>query len=329
MSLSHAKVVDVLTALFYYSLVVLLIIAIAASVCLSGYFVSRRRSFLYAMISFLFYFFDVSLPFSHTFVTPETVLEAKSFWDVGNPVLSVIFGGGALLFLWLAVCQYVGKGGPLIRFGPVVVFVVGSAALFQGIQNPQWREFLFYSMRSLYILFCLAVLLVWRFTSEDSATRETLSKHAWVGVVTLVLTLAILIEDVYVQLVFNPSVMPSDSWFLAEKSFAENILFLFFAFAAIWAAKKTLSLRYVTPPERDDAPMSESIDRVLPLYAQQRGLSQRESEVLRLVVMGKDNQNIASELHLSPNTVKVHVRNILKKAGQTDRRALTQDFWKN
>ena len=46
------------------------------------------------------------------------------------------------------------------------------------------------------------------------------------------------------------------------------------------------------------------------------------------VLLGKDNQNIASEMHLALSTVKVHVHNILQKTGHTNRQELIQDFWK-
>ena len=42
-------------------------------------------------------------------------------------------------------------------------------------------------------------------------------------------------------------------------------------------------------------------------------LSQRELEVLQLVAEGLSNPEIASRLYLSPNTVKVHTRNIFGK----------------
>lgn len=43
--------------------------------------------------------------------------------------------------------------------------------------------------------------------------------------------------------------------------------------------------------------------------------SQRELEVLKLVVEGCSNREIAIALHLSPNTVKTHVRALLNKLG--------------
>jgi NarL family two-component system response regulator LiaR len=42
-------------------------------------------------------------------------------------------------------------------------------------------------------------------------------------------------------------------------------------------------------------------------------LSEREIQVLRLIANGKDNAQIAAELHISPKTVKNHISNILMK----------------
>jgi DNA-binding NarL/FixJ family response regulator len=42
-------------------------------------------------------------------------------------------------------------------------------------------------------------------------------------------------------------------------------------------------------------------------------LSEREIEVLKLIANGKDNAQIAGDLHISPKTVKNHISNILMK----------------
>ena len=49
------------------------------------------------------------------------------------------------------------------------------------------------------------------------------------------------------------------------------------------------------------------------------GLSEREVQVLRLVAAGKTNQEIATVLCRSPNTVAIHVRNILGKTQAANR----------
>jgi DNA-binding NarL/FixJ family response regulator len=48
-------------------------------------------------------------------------------------------------------------------------------------------------------------------------------------------------------------------------------------------------------------------------------LSQREMEVLKLMVEGHSNPEIAAILYLSPNTVKTHIRGIMNKLAVDDR----------
>ncbi len=49
------------------------------------------------------------------------------------------------------------------------------------------------------------------------------------------------------------------------------------------------------------------------------GLSQRELDVIKLMARGYNNRQIADILFISEHTVKVHIRNIFRKIGVTDR----------
>lgn len=48
-------------------------------------------------------------------------------------------------------------------------------------------------------------------------------------------------------------------------------------------------------------------------------LTRAKRKILRMVVAGKANKEIAYELNVSENTVKTHVKNVFEKLGVSDR----------
>ncbi len=316
-----------MTLLFYYTLLIMFFYTIVAATSLSAFYVSRRRTFLYATVGFAFYFFDVSLVFKDNFITPDAVFEAASFYDVGHPYTSIITGGGAFLFLWLAACRYCREERPVVRFAPVALWAALSLAAYQFIENPQWREFIYYNLRAVLQLACYGLLAWWYTHSPDPERRSIMKSHRTAFFWAIGLTCGIILENVYVQLIFDPGSIPRGMWVLAERSPMENLLFICYGLAVLRGASVSLQLRARELPEGDDPLLAESIDRLLPLYSRTYDLSKREEEVLRHALMGKDNQNIASALTLSAGTVKVHMHNILKKTGHANRAELAADFW--
>lgn len=54
-------------------------------------------------------------------------------------------------------------------------------------------------------------------------------------------------------------------------------------------------------------------------YYIERPLSRREIDVLKLVINGKSNAEIAQTLYITQNTVKAHMKKIMEKLAVTDR----------
>jgi DNA-binding NarL/FixJ family response regulator len=73
------------------------------------------------------------------------------------------------------------------------------------------------------------------------------------------------------------------------------------------------------------APDLEHARALMPVSgsAPRHGLTERELQVLRLVVLGKTNHSIASELVVSDHTVRRHLQNIFAKLGVSSRAAAT------
>lgn len=70
------------------------------------------------------------------------------------------------------------------------------------------------------------------------------------------------------------------------------------------------------------APVKKNGDDKLFGFINTYDISTREIDVLKLVLCGLPNSEIASNLHISENTVKFHVRNILKKTGCANRKEI-------
>ena len=65
--------------------------------------------------------------------------------------------------------------------------------------------------------------------------------------------------------------------------------------------------------------VSENVRNVYEARKTERGLTDREKEILLLVSKGCSNVEIGDVLHLSPNTVKNHLKNLFESIGAADR----------
>ena len=286
--------------LFYYTLFVMLASILASATCLSAYLVSHRREMMFAVFGFLFYFFDVAWVLQDDFALLGD-LQVVGVFVIVRSLVSVVTGGGCLMAFWLLLCDYLGGTNRALRVVPGVVYVLGSIAALTLLPDGNVQRFVFYTTRAM-LLFCV---LVW------------------------VVGLLMVLEDASFFLVCEPN--SSVMWprtFVPERNFMENVLMLSLAFFACRDAFQVLSMRFERPPMHGGEVQDARISENLMVYGKRHQLSEREQEVLHLVLLGNDNQNIASTMHLALSTVKVHVHNILQKTGQPNRQALTQDFWK-
>lgn len=115
-----------------------------------------------------------------------------------------------------------------------------------------------------------------------------------------------------------------------------------YAFAAIRAGASAFLLKDATPPDllgairsvhAGDAVVAPSTTKRLldhfaalpdpavevPVHDRLAGLTERETDVLRLVAAGRSNTEIAADLVVAETTVKTHVGRLLSKTGSRDR----------
>jgi two-component system NarL family response regulator len=99
-------------------------------------------------------------------------------------------------------------------------------------------------------------------------------------------------------------------------------------FRAIQAGARAYLLKGMDADELIDAiqTVHRGRSRIPPAIAERlaerisgNALTERETEVLKTIVAGKSNKEIAAALFISEATVKTHINNLLSKLGATDR----------
>ncbi len=79
----------------------------------------------------------------------------------------------------------------------------------------------------------------------------------------------------------------------------------------IWTSRKLISRAIPDGPEYIKSHLSKNVESFM--------LSDREKEILKTMVLGFKNKEIADKLFISENTVKTHISNIFKKFGVNNR----------
>ena len=300
----------------------------AAALNFSTYLVSRNKALLYVCIGFVLYFFDVAIVFQDDFILYNMGNTLESVHFVGAPIAAVITGAGIIEAGWLFVCEFFSEKRMTVRVAPCVVFVLWSVAVLALIPPGPVHQFLFYTIREICI-YALLVYLAWRYVTSSQFTRDRMRSAIPLYFIAWILNTLIVVENVVFMFLVDPELFRDGLMpFLPERNIAENMLMIACAASAVVYCWGRLAIHFKTPPIGGGDKVDAFIDETLPRYCHYYNLTARETEVLRLVLNGMDNQNIASEMSLAPSTVKVHVHNILRKTGQKDRQHLMRDFSK-
>lgn len=114
-------------------------------------------------------------------------------------------------------------------------------------------------------------------------------------------------------IVLTASEIPADA-IAAIRNGARAVVFKRFAIENLVEAIRTVAAGNVWMPPELQTQMAEHLRRPTPSL-----LSPREEDVVRCVVSGKRNAEIARELEITEETVKTHLNRIFRKLGVRDR----------
>lgn len=316
-----------------YTIIVMFICAVASAAAAGSYAITRNRVYAFVAMAFFLYFFDLSFIFQTEYLNHGSAITLEGLYDIQEPFLKALIAGGILESLWLAICTYMGRSNLALQILPGLVFLAIDLLIAALLDEGPVKQWLFYSTRELFLVWCLAYL-AWLGKSK----RTSLGTHALVRhqksviIAAAVLVCCIVAENTTVILLWHPSQKMMESMlpiYISERNFSENVLVILLAALTVRHTLEMFRLRHDAPPTPKASDQERYVASNLALYCEKYALTPRERDVLRAIIDGKGNQNIASEMHLALGTVKSHTHNIFKKTGTKTRQELLQQFWKN
>ncbi len=305
---------------------------VTAVISLTTYASVHRRFFAYDGALFLSYAVETCEIFFNEYLGQNVVFPAESYYDVGHPLVRTAVAVVSQACVWLIVLDLLEHENRLrdpLSWVPPLAFFISSLLVVCLVPKGAWRQWSYYILRTVFSLFSLGYLGVGFAKLPEGRLKMTLGKHRKLYVLVVALAALVAVEDTLVILVIPASGELADLY-LSERNFTENILAMVYAVFLLRYASSVLSVRMGEPPRPEsESSLERAIHEHMPRYQEAHGLSNREAEVLALVLQGKSNQEIADELVLALGTIKTHVHNIMKKCDQPSREALTLDFWRS
>ena len=139
-----------------------------------------------------------------------------------------------------------------------------------------------------------------------------------------VMSVVIFLEDTLVIFFVDHYTGPVPK--INNRNFSENVLFLGLSLYIISYTKQVILLHRDTGKPVEPAESNDFVLSPLSGFSQAMGFTEREQEILPLLLEGSSQQEISDMLIISLGTVKTHIHNIYKKADVSNRSQLQQIY---
>lgn len=314
-----------------YTMAVMFICAVSSAASFGAYLLTRNRTYIFAASGFFLYFFDLASIFQMENLSHGAPITLEQLYGIQFPYYKALLAAGMLESCWLSICEYLDEKSVTLKIGPGVAFLTGDLLIAAALPDGPIKQWLFYSAREAFLAWCLLFLLFVSLSNRKSSVEKALvlRQKRFIAMVAMIIC-CIIAENTFVILIWHPSQATLDSMlplYISERNFSENLLVITLGVIAVRHAADALKLRHVEPPTPRADNQERYVALSMSLFSEKYGLTARERDVLRGIIDGKDNQNIASDLNLVLGTVKSHTHNIFKKAGVATRQELLQKFW--
>lgn len=320
------------TVFFFYTIAFIAFCVLTSVVLGMSYIACRRRILLCGMAIFIAYGVETTEIFFSEFTQMGEAVSLISYYAVEFPLIKTLVAALAVYFTWRCALLFIEIDWSALSWQSLCVpvgFFVLSLLTVMLVPEGAWQQWIYYALRSVFNLGIIMFAYHHIRTAGTPHLKHVVEHSLPLLVFLVVCALAVLVEDTLVILVLPPQGTIIDLYF-SERNFSENVLAVTGAVLLMRYAFGLIAVRWAkTAPEVDQSSRESAIDDTMPLFIKRFGLSDREREVLLLLLDHQSNTQIAQTLTLATGTVKSHVHNIMKKCGVTSRKELDQLFWQS
>lgn len=295
-----------MTFVFIYNILLIILYSFTSTFTLNLYLKNKQPIFLLLLFLMVIFICDNVIVYMTEFINSFATEYNQTFMTA--PFLKTIIFI-CCNFDYLAIINTI-SGRPFKNYQFVWLFLIGLWMLaIPFSQNSALKVWLYYLPNQLFLIYlgCYALYQL-RIDPLSALAKKYLRFIGWLSIGFGV---AILLEDTFV--IFNIDQYSDIVFKINNRNVSEDIYTIILSIAIIYFCNRDFPLSVL---EKDAAKLEENQSDepvLLAPFCDAYQLTQREREVLSLLLECKTNQDIANELFLSIGTVKTHIHNIFVK----------------
>lgn len=295
-----------MTFVFIYNILLIILYSFTSTFTLNLYLKNKQPIFLLLLFLMVIFICDNVIVYMTEFINSFATEYNQTFMTA--PFLKTIIFIYCN-FAYLAIINTI-SGRPFKNYQFVWLFLIGLWMLaIPFSQNSALKVWLYYLPNQLFLIYlgCYALYQL-RIDPLSALAKKYLRFIGWLSIGFGV---AILLEDTFV--IFNIDQYSDIVFKINNRNVSEDIYTIILSIAIIYFCNRDFPLSVL---EKDAAKLEENQSDepvLLAPFCDAYQLTQREREVLSLLLECKTNQDIANELFLSIGTVKTHIHNIFVK----------------
>ncbi len=295
-----------MTFVFIYNILLIILYSFTSTFTLNLYLKNKQPIFLLLLFLMVIFICDNVIVYMTEFINSFATEYNQTFMT--TPFLKTIIFI-CCNFAYLAIINTI-SGRPFKNYQFVWLFLIGLWMLaIPFSQNSALKVWLYYLPNQLFLIYLgFYALYQLRIDPLSALAKKYLRFIGWLSIGFGV---AILLEDTFV--IFNIDQYSDIVFKINNRNVSEDIYTIILSIAIIYFCNRDFPLSAL---EKEATKLEENQSDepvLLAPFCDAYQLTQREREVLSLLLECKTNQDIANELFLSIGTVKTHIHNIFVK----------------